>query len=138
MSQDTQAELRNAMYWDEDGERCFHSESYNFGKSLIPLLKPESTITALIEMMKSYERLRSFRENVMTPVYANRVKFVNTLFNKESYQHYLQLFNNPQEVRQLVCKQNDAHVAGMLVTPGWRKKMQDAGILVYILMFLFH
>ncbi|EWZ78024.1 hypothetical protein FOWG_17645 [Fusarium oxysporum f. sp. lycopersici MN25] len=127
MAHSGQDALKDAMYWKEKGEMYFHIDAYNFGNSLIRLLKDESTIIALAEMMKSYEQYRSHPSRVMAPLYANRLKYVEKLFRRDD-QRDLALFNDPKDVIELARQQKDADTAGMLGTPGWQKKMRDAGI----------
>ncbi|EGU71771.1 hypothetical protein FOQG_14992 [Fusarium oxysporum f. sp. raphani 54005] len=127
MAHSGQDALKDAMYWKEKGEVYFHIDAYNFGNSLIQLLKDESTIIALAEMMKSYEQYRSHPSRVMAPSYANRLKYVEKLFRRDD-QRYLALFKDRKDVIELARQQKDAHTAGMLGTPGWQKKMRDAGI----------
>ncbi|KAF5231517.1 hypothetical protein FANTH_13378 [Fusarium anthophilum] len=125
MAHSDQDALKDAMYWKEKGEMYFHIDAYNFGNWLIRLLKDESTIIALAEMMKSYEQYRSHPSRVMAPSYANRLKYIEELFRQHD-QRYLALFNDREDVIKLARKQKDAHTAGMLGTPGWQTKMRDA------------
>ncbi|OAG36292.1 hypothetical protein AYO21_09534 [Fonsecaea monophora] len=101
--------LRNAMYWPEDGEPVFHVDAYNFGKSLGPLLKNESSMDELVKFLQSYELYRSAERRVMRPLYTNR-------------------YMDAQEVQALVRKQKAAHDKAMTAEPGWQEAMKDAGI----------
>ncbi|PCD21423.1 hypothetical protein AU210_016386 [Fusarium oxysporum f. sp. radicis-cucumerinum] len=127
MAHSGQDALKDAMYWEERGEMVFHKDAYNFGNSLIPLLKDQSTTIALAEMMKSYEQYRSRRSRVMTPLYANRVKYIKRLLLIKD-QQYLALFSDPYDVLNLTLKQRAADTAGMLATRGWQEQMKEAGI----------
>lgn len=75
-------------------------------------------------MLKSYESYRNKR--VMNPAYATRFGYIKRLISEKS--RYLDLFSNPEDVRNLVFKQNEAHIKGMMATPGWQAAMKDAGI----------
>lgn len=83
----------------------------------LKLLTNSVTVSELIEMLKSYESYRNKR--VMNPTYANRFNYIKQLISERS--RYLELFSNPEDVRKLVHKQNEAHQEGMMA-------MKDAGI----------
>ncbi|KAH0829988.1 hypothetical protein FOPE_10802 [Fonsecaea pedrosoi] len=118
--------LRNAMYWPEDGEPVFHVDAYNFGKSLGPLLKNESSMDELVKFLQSYELYRSAERRVMRPLYTNRYMYVKRLVRQSH--PTLELFRDSQEVQALVRKQKAAHDKAMTAEPGWQEAMKDAGI----------
>lgn len=56
MAHSGQDALKDAMYWKEKGEMYFHIDAYNFGNSLIRLLKDESTS----KLLKSYHEFHMY------------------------------------------------------------------------------
>lgn len=73
----------------------------------------------LAKMMQIYERYRSTQKRVMIPPYTNRSMFIAELVRMGGNQ-CRPLFNNSSEVQELVRKQMQAHISGMLGKPGWQ------------------
>jgi len=131
-------------------QQVFHIDAFNFGRSLVPLLKTDfdksskSVILSvkpiieirmpksksiehiLVKFLISYESYRSKPNRVMTPLYTNQYKYVESLVARHALR--LQIFRDAGEVLSMVKKQMDAHLQAIRGEPGWQAAMRDAGI----------
>ncbi|KAH7324175.1 hypothetical protein B0I35DRAFT_157285 [Stachybotrys elegans] len=127
MSQDELVKcIQHSMHWDEDSQRVFHVDAFNFGKSLIPFLKPdfEGRNSTLISFLKKYEGFRVWNRGIWA--YSIRVYYIERL--QEENCDSLQIFSDIEQVVSLVQTQAAAHIKAYLVEPGWQQSMYKAGI----------
>ncbi|KAH7302841.1 hypothetical protein B0I35DRAFT_501634 [Stachybotrys elegans] len=127
MSQDELVEcIQYSMHWDEHDRHVFHVDAFNFGKSLIPFLKPdfEGRDSTFISFLKRYERFRVSNRRIWA--YSIRVYYVRKL--KEKNCESLRIFSDIEQVMRLVNKQAAAHMKAASAEPGWQQSMRKAGI----------